>query len=58
MPISIRTLFVFVAALALAGDSGLPAADDAKYDPVAEAAKAVAKMNVKPGDCPQLGLSH
>lgn len=45
-------------ALPLALVASLPAADDAGYDPVAEAAKVVSKMNVKPGDCPQLGLSY
>jgi outer membrane protein assembly factor BamB len=42
----------------LLGVWGLPAADNAKYDPIAEAAKALAKMDVKPGDSPQLGKSH
>lgn len=36
----------------------VPAADDAKYDPIAEAAKANAKMDVRPGDSPELGKSH
>jgi outer membrane protein assembly factor BamB len=35
----------------------LMAADDSKYDPVAEAARILAKMKVKPGDSPQLGIS-
>ncbi len=33
-------------------------ADDSSSDPIADAAKALAKMNVKPGDSPQMGLSH
>ena len=53
-----RTVFCLVVALALAGAAGLPAADDSTYDPIAEAGKVVAKMNVKPGDYPQLFLSH
>lgn len=36
----------------------LPAGDDAKYDPIAEAAKTLATMKVKPGDSPQLGHSR
>src|SRR5438552_3845655 len=36
----------------------LSAADDTTSDPIADAAKALAKMNVKPGDSPQMGLSH
>jgi outer membrane protein assembly factor BamB len=45
-------------ACTLACSWALPAADDAKYDPVAEAAGALAKMDVKPGDSPQLGKTH
>lgn len=37
---------------------GLPADDKAKYDPIAEAAKTLVKMDVKPGDSPQLGKSY
>lgn len=47
-----------VAGGALASACILPAADDAKYDPIAEADKVVAKMDVKPGDSPQLGKSY
>lgn len=56
--ISRMTIACIAASMALAGVSLLPAAPDSKYDPIAEAAKVVAKMNVKPGDCPQLGLSY
>lgn len=45
-------------ALALAAATLLPAGDDSKSDPVAEAARALAKMKVKPGDSPQSGISH
>src|SRR5262245_2693081 len=58
MRISVSSVFCLVAILSLAGVSLLPAADNAKYDPVAEAAKALAKMKVKPGDSPQMGLSQ
>ncbi len=34
------------------------AADESGYDPVAEAAKVLAKMNVKPDDSPELGGSY
>jgi outer membrane protein assembly factor BamB len=47
-----------LAALAVACASLVSAADDSKSDPVAEAARALAKMNVKPGDSPQFGRSH
>src|SRR5258708_5328644 len=47
-----------IAFLALSAAALLPAADDSKYDPIAEAAKALAPMDVKPGDSPQMGLSH
>jgi outer membrane protein assembly factor BamB len=43
------------AAVAMTSKWTLLAAD---YDPVAEAAKTLAKMNVQPGDSPQLGKSH
>src|SRR5262245_53087031 len=36
----------------------LAAADDAKFDPLADVARALAKMNVKPGDSPQAGRSQ
>jgi outer membrane protein assembly factor BamB len=35
----------------------LPAAGGAKYDPVAEIAKATSRMDVRPGDSPQFGAS-
>ncbi|MGQ0633342.1 MAG: outer membrane protein assembly factor BamB family protein [Planctomycetaceae bacterium] len=38
--------------------SGLRAADKTGYDPIAEAAKANASMQVRAGDNPQLGLSR
>src|SRR5204862_4534263 len=47
-----------LAFLAFLAAALLPAADVSKYDPIAEAPKALAPMNVKPGDSPQLGLSH
>jgi outer membrane protein assembly factor BamB len=34
------------------------AADDSWYDPAAEAARTLTKMNVKPDDSPQFGRSH
>ncbi|MFN0054916.1 MAG: PQQ-binding-like beta-propeller repeat protein [Planctomycetales bacterium] len=46
------------AALALLCSLSLPAADGPSYDPVAEADKAIAGMNVQPGDSPQLGKSY
>src|SRR5579864_2528257 len=52
-----RALCLF-AVLAPASAALLSAVDDSKYDPIAEAAKANAKMKVKPGDSPQLGISH
>jgi outer membrane protein assembly factor BamB len=36
----------------------LSAADDANYDPIGEADKVIAKMQVNPGDSPQLGKSY
>jgi outer membrane protein assembly factor BamB len=36
----------------------LPAADQGKHDPIAEAVKTLATMDVKPGDSPQLGKSY
>ncbi|MGE5194765.1 MAG: PQQ-binding-like beta-propeller repeat protein [Deltaproteobacteria bacterium] len=57
MLLSIRTVLAFLVPVALLGASLLAAADDAKYDPVAEADKALGKMSVKPGDSPQLGKS-
>ncbi len=56
MPI-LRRIFGFAAALALTGAVLGPAADS-KYDAAAEAVKTFAKRNVRPGDSPQLGLSH
>ncbi len=41
----------------LAACARLMAIDDPQYDPVAEAARALAKMNVQPGDSPQFGVS-
>ncbi len=49
---------VSFALLALSIVALLPAADNSKYDPIAEAAKALAPMDVQPGDSPQMGLSH
>ncbi|HLJ10414.1 MAG TPA: PQQ-binding-like beta-propeller repeat protein [Planctomycetaceae bacterium] len=46
-----------VACLTLAGVSLLSGGDASKYDPVAEAAKVLAKMKVKPTDSPQMGIS-
>src|SRR6185436_9574492 len=34
------------------------AADDPAYDPAAESAKVLAKMQVRADDCPQFGVSH
>src|SRR5689334_13662336 len=47
-----------VAGGALACSCVLPAADDAKYDPISEADKVISKMEVKAGDSPQLGKSY
>jgi outer membrane protein assembly factor BamB len=58
MTLSNRFVYVLAAVLALVGVTLVRAGDDAKYDPVAEAARAVAKMNVKAGDCAQFLLSH
>jgi outer membrane protein assembly factor BamB len=58
MPTINRIALPLVASLALSVGTLVPAADDAKYDPLAEAAKAVGKMNVKPGDCPQFLESY
>src|SRR6266478_9147378 len=55
---SIRMSIAAFALTGLPGAALLVAADDAKYDPVAEAARVVAKMNVKPGDSPQFLVSH
>src|SRR6185369_13858863 len=52
----VRIAAGLTAGLSLGFATLLPAADG--YDPIAEAAKALAKMNVKPGDSPQMGLSH
>src|SRR5437868_9841377 len=57
MRLSLRIAALGWGAVLAALATSVPAADDAKSDPVAEAAKVVAKMNVKPGDCPQLGRS-
>lgn len=55
MRLSVRIAAVAFSALLVAS---LPAADDAAYDPVAEATKTLAPMQVKPTDSPQMGLSH
>ncbi|MBS0262518.1 MAG: PQQ-binding-like beta-propeller repeat protein [Planctomycetes bacterium] len=49
-----RRIAGFMACLSF---SMMAVADDA-YNPIAEAQKALAKMNVKPGDSPQMGVSH
>jgi outer membrane protein assembly factor BamB len=53
-----RTIALTLILLALTGAALLPAADESKFDPLAEAARALAKMNVKPGDSPQAGRSQ
>ena len=53
-----RRTLVVVAAIALTIAAIVTAADDSKYDPAAEAVKTFAAMHVKPGDCPQFGLSR
>jgi outer membrane protein assembly factor BamB len=53
-----RRIFGLVATLALSLAALVLAADDSKYDAAAEAVKTFAAMNVKPGDCPQFGLSR
>lgn len=58
MPLQTRTLFAMIVAAAFAGTTLVPAADDSRYDPLAEATKALADMNVKSTDSPQLGRSH
>ena len=52
----LRTAAIVIVALSTAALA--PAADNSKYDPIAEAAKALAPMDVKPGDSPQMGISH
>ncbi|MBI3866158.1 MAG: PQQ-binding-like beta-propeller repeat protein [Planctomycetia bacterium] len=55
-PVLVRVViatFVVVAVSSL-----LPAVDEPRYDPVTEAARALAKMDVRLGDCPQFGVSH
>src|SRR5262249_29184016 len=53
-----RRIAVTLVLLALTWASLLPAADEPKFDPLAEAARALATMNVKPGDSPQAGRSQ
>jgi outer membrane protein assembly factor BamB len=48
---------VIATVVVLAASSCLLALDNPEYDPVAEAARALAKMNVRPGDSPQFGVS-
>ncbi len=58
MSTSIRITLGLLAGLALTSASLAPAAGESNYDPLAEAAESLAKMNVKPTDSPQLGHSH
>lgn len=58
MTISVRTVAFAFVVLTLTVVTRLSAWDDAKSDPLAEAARALAKMNVKPADSPQSGRSH
>src|SRR5262245_37736340 len=51
-----QRLLLMVAAIGMVGLSW--AADDAKYDPTAEAYKVIAKLKVKPHDWPQWGGSY
>jgi outer membrane protein assembly factor BamB len=44
--------------MTLVAVSSLRAVDEPRSDPVAEADRALAKMNVRPGDSPQFGVSH
>lgn len=53
-----RNRVSFALAACLCVSSGLLLAADAGYDPVAEAAKVLAKMNVKADDSPELGGSY
>jgi outer membrane protein assembly factor BamB len=48
---------MLVVIVVLAATARLVTADAPNYDPVADAAGALAKMDVKPGDCPQFGVS-
>lgn len=52
----IRGAFIAVAVLAMGWS--VIAGDEPRHDPVAEAARSLAKMNVKPGDSPQFGVSQ
>src|SRR6266446_5879551 len=54
----LRTAVLSLVSLALTLASILTAADATKSDPLADAARALAKMNVKPGDSPQAGRSQ
>jgi len=58
MNTSIKLAAIVMAAVMVAWSTTVPAADEAAYDSVAEAAKALAAMHVKPTDSPQLGVSH
>src|SRR6476661_1937546 len=53
-----RTAVLTLVGVALTLASILAAADATKSDPLADAARALAKMKVKPGDSPQAGRSQ
>lgn len=58
MKLFVRFSSGLFAGLMLSCAALLSAADDSSTDPIADAAKALSKMKVKPGDSPQMGLSH
>ena len=58
MSFSVRLATIALSAGLVAWSASLSAADEAAYGPVAEAAKALAAMHVKPTDSPQMGVSH
>src|SRR5260221_2758902 len=57
MRLSVKTAAGASSAVLFALSVSLSAADKAAYDPIAEAAKALSAMHVKPTDSPQMGLS-
>ena len=58
MKLFVRISSGLVACLMLSCAALFSAADDSSSDPIADAARALSKMKVKPGDSPQMGLSH
>jgi hypothetical protein len=54
---SVRLLLPLLATSALLAASLTSADDKSTFDPVAEAQKALARMDVKPGDSPTMGIT-